>query len=112
MDDWVRYYNLACCLAIAIAGAPQLFGKNGFLTRGGKDQLHWQSSILLNLTAGWGTIESLRGHYDGGFRVYFLSIGLTWLLVTVLYRPLEKWHDRHPAPSDGTITGDPRRSPR
>lgn len=89
MDDWIRYYNIACSIAIAIVGSPQLFGRNGFLTRGGKSQLHWQSSILLNLTALWGTIEALRAGYGGGFRVYFLAIALTWLLATVLWMPLE-----------------------
>lgn len=104
MDDWVRYYNLACCVAIAIAGSPQLFGKDGFLTRGGKSQLHWQSSILLNLTAFWGTIESLRAGYSGGFRVYFLAIALTWLLVTVLWKPLEFLRSRREDRSEAKIT--------
>lgn len=94
MDDMVRYYNLACAISIAIVGTPQL---RFFLSLGGRPQLVWMSIILFNLTAGWGTFESLRAGYPGGLRVYFLAVALTWTLAAVLWRPLEWMQERRAA---------------
>lgn len=94
MDDLFRWYNLIVAVGIAVVGTPQL---QEFLTRGGRDQLLWQSVILLNVTAFWGTFESLRAGYPAGFRVYLLSMALTWLFVAVCYGPWERRQERRGA---------------
>lgn len=99
--DLFRYYNLACAIVIAIVGTPQL---RFFLNLGGRPQLVWQSIILFNLTAGWGTYESLRDDVQPGLRIYFLAIALTWTLVAVSWRPLEWLQERRAARSTATIS--------
>lgn len=92
-----RYYNIVVSVVIAIVGTPRL---RDFLTRGGEEQMTWMALILLNVSAFWGTFESLRGGYPAGVRVYILSTALTWLLVAVLYTPLAEWKARHSAPEE------------
>ena len=89
----MRWYNLACSLAIGLIGTPQL--RTLLFERGDKARLLWQSSIVLNLAILLGTVESLRAGYPGGYRVYLIAVGLTWLLAAVLYTPLMRWRGRH-----------------
>ena len=91
MDDWIRYYNVVVAVGIALAGTPQL--RELFDTTQ-RERLHWLSTIFLNVTALWGTIESLKAGYPGGFRVYLLAMALTWLFVAVAYRPWELLQER------------------
>lgn len=100
MDDIFRWYNIACAISIALVGTPQL---RWIFSLGGQEQLHWQSTILLNLTALWGTIESLRAGYPAGLRVYLLSMALTWLLVAVCYEPWDRWQEHRKRAQGGRI---------
>lgn len=88
MDDLIRYYNVIMAVGIGIVGTSQLRELFEYSDR--RERLHWLSTILLNLTALWGTVESLRAGYPGGARIYFLAVALTWLFVAVAYRPLER----------------------
>lgn len=90
-EEWVRYYNIAVSVVVAIVGTPQL---RTFLTLGGRRQLSWQALILFNLTAFWGSIEALRAGAHGGIRMYLLAIAITWLLAAVLIDPITHWRAR------------------
>lgn len=88
MDELIRYYNVVLATGIGIVGTSQL--RALFAESDHRERLHWLSTILLNLTSLWGTIESLRAGYPGGVRVYLLAVALTWLFVAVAYQPWER----------------------
>jgi len=95
--EFVRWYNVAAAVAVIVTGTAQA---RRWRTFDAETRLHWQSTALLNLTALFGTWESLRDGYPGGGRVYLLAVGLTWLLAAVAYRPFVRWRTRHRTPPE------------
>ena len=95
----VRWLNVLIAAAVIVAGTLQIRRWAWFSPQ---ERLHWQATAVLNLTSLIGTWESLRGGYAGGFRVYVLFVGLSWLLAAVLYRPVTRWRHRRTHPKETT----------
>lgn len=91
MDDAIRIYSITVAALIIVAGTVQI---RRWSTFDQQDRLHWQSTALLNLAALIGSWEALTAGYPGGFRIYLVAVGLTWLLGAVLLKPLERWRER------------------
>jgi hypothetical protein len=91
MADLIRYINITLAVACAVCGTPQWRR----LMSGGREQLHWLASILLNATALIGSIEGLRLHSPPGIATYALAVALIFLLATVLYLPVQARFTRH-----------------
>lgn len=91
MADLIRYINITLAVACILCGTPQWRR----LLSGGREQLHWLASILLNLTALGGSVEALHRHIPPGIATYALAVALIFLLAAVLYPPVQARFTRH-----------------
>jgi hypothetical protein len=91
MADLIRYINITLATACILCGTPQWRR----LLSGGREQLHWLASILLNVTALIGSIEGLRLHSPPGIATYALAVALIFLLAAILYPPAQARFARH-----------------